>query len=264
MPIELKSPKELELMQAAGRIVAEILQQLSEHACPGTTTGELNQRAHAILTKHGATSPFFGYPNNKGNEPPFPGDICASVNDEIVHGIPSPKRKLREGDIVSVDFGMEVDGYYADAAVTVPVGRISPELQKLLDVTREALDRAIDKMRAGNRLGDVGHAVQSWVEQHGYSVVREFVGHGIGTKMHDEPNLPNYGEAGRGARLQEGMVIAVEPMVNAGRPEVRMRDEWVAETADGSPSAHFEHTVAVTPNGPWILTRPKEMTGPSW
>ncbi|PYT51604.1 MAG: type I methionyl aminopeptidase [Acidobacteria bacterium] len=138
------------------------------------------------------------------------------------------------------------------------------EMQKLLDVTRESLDRAIDKMRAGNRLGDVGHAVQSWVEQHGYSVVREFVGHGIGTKMHDEPNLPNYGDEGHGARLQEGMVIAVEPMVNAGRPEVRMRDEWVAETADGSPSAHFEHTVAITANGPWILTRPKEMTGPSW
>jgi methionyl aminopeptidase len=159
---------------------------------------------------------------------------------------------------------MEVDGYYADSAVTVPVGKISPELQKLLDVTRESLDRAIDKMRPGNRLGDVGHAVQSWVEQNGFSVVREFVGHGIGTKMHDEPNLPNYGEPGRGARLQEGMVIAVEPMVNAGRPEVQMRGEWVAETADGSPSAHFEHTVAVTGNGPWILTRPKEMTGPSW
>jgi len=171
---------------------------------------------------------------------------------------------LREGEIVSIDFGMEVDGYYADSAVTVPVGKIQPQLQKLLDVTRESLDRAIDKMRAGNRLGDVGHAVQSWVEQHGYSVVREFVGHGIGTKMHDEPNLPNYGDEGRGPRLQEGMVIAVEPMVNAGRPEVHMRDEWVAETADGSPSAHFEHTVAITANGPWILTRPKEMTGPSW
>ena len=173
------------------------------------------------------------------------------------------QRHLRERELPA-DFGMEVDGYFADSAVTVPVGQIRPETQKLLEVTREALDRAIDKMRAGNRLGDVGNAVQSWVEQHGYSVVREFVGHGIGTKMHDEPNLPNYGDPGRGARLQEGMVIAVEPMVNAGRPEVRMRDEWTAETADGSPSAHFEHTVAVTGNGPWILTRPKEMTGPSW
>ena len=159
---------------------------------------------------------------------------------------------------------MEVNGYFADSAVTVPVGEIRPEAQKLLQVTRESLDRAIEKMRAGNRLGDVGNAVQSWVEQHGFSVVREFVGHGIGTRMHDEPNLPNYGAPGQGARLQEGMVIAVEPMVNAGRPEVRMQGEWVAETADGSPSAHFEHTVAVTANGPWILTRPKEMTGPSW
>jgi methionyl aminopeptidase len=171
---------------------------------------------------------------------------------------------LKEGDIVSIDFGMEVEGYFADSAVTVPVGTIKPELQKLLDVTRDSLDRAIEKMRAGNRLGDVGHAVQSLVEKNGYSVVREFVGHGIGTKMHDEPNLPNYGEPGRGARLQEGMVIAVEPMVNLGSHEVRMRDEWVAETADGSPSAHFEHTIAVTANGPQILTRPKEVTGPSW
>src|SRR4029077_15832685 len=160
-------------------------------------------------------------------------------------GIPSPRRKLREGDIVSIDFGMEVNGYFADSAVTVPVGQIAPETAKLLQVTRESLDPAIQKMRAGNRAAGVGNAVQSWVEQHGYSVVREFVGHGIGTKMHDEPNLPNYGDPGRGARLQEGMVIAVEPMVNAGGPEMRMPDEWVAETADGSPSAHFEHTVAI-------------------
>src|SRR5262249_34959755 len=164
----------------------------------------------------------------------------------------------------SIDFGMEVNGYFADSAVTVPVGQIPPETQMLLQVTRESLDRAIQQMRAGNRLGDVGNTVESWVEQHGFSVVREFVGPGIGTKMEDEPNLPNYGDPGRGARLQEGMVIAIEPMVNAGRPEVRMRDEWVAETADGSASAHFEHTVAVTANGPWILTRPKEVTGPSW
>src|SRR5260370_23323366 len=189
----------------------------------------------------------------------YPCVLCTSVNSEIVHGIPSPKRKLREGDIVSLDFGMEVDGYYADSAVCVRVGQIRPEVQKLLEVTRDSLDRAIDKMRAGNGLGDVGHAVQSWVEQNGFSVVREFVGHGIGTKMHDEPNLPNYGEPGRGPRLQEGMVIAVEPMVNAGRPEVRMRGERVAETADGSRSRHFDHTIAVTANGPWILTHPKDM-----
>src|SRR5260370_30235051 len=164
----------------------------------------------------------------------------------------------------SMELGVEGDGSFGGSAVTVPVGHIGRELQKLLDVIRESLDRASDKMRPGNRLGDVGHAVQSWVELHGYSVVREFVGHGIGTKMHDEPNLPNYGEPGRGPRLQEGMVIAVEPMVNAGRPEVQMRGEWVAQTADGSPSAHFEHTIAVTANGPWILTPPKRMAGPAW
>jgi methionyl aminopeptidase len=194
----------------------------------------------------------------------YPCVLCTSVNQEIVHGIPSPERRLREGDIVSLDFGMELDGYYADSAVTVPVGRIRPEVQKLLDVTRDSLDRAIERMRAGNRLGDVGHAVQAWVEHHGFSVVRDFVGHGIGTKMHDEPSLPNYGDPGYGPRLQDGMVIAVEPMVNAGGPAVRMLDEWTAASADGSPSAHFEHTVAVTANGPWILTRPKELSGPSW
>src|SRR5258707_1544955 len=159
---------------------------------------------------------------------------------------------------------MEVDGYFADSAVTVPVGNIKPELQKLLDVTRDSLDRAIEKMRAGNRLGDVGHAVQSLVEDNGFSVVREFVGHGIGTKMHDEPNLPNYGEPGRGARLQQGMGIAVEPLVNEGGTDVVMRDEWLAQTADGSLSAHFEHTVAVTANSPWGLTPQEDVKGPSW
>jgi len=257
MAIHLRSAEELEKMHRAGLIVHEVLTELRDFVKPGITTMDLEKLAEKKIAGKPGKAAFKGY---KG----YPCSLCTSVNGEIVHGIPSPKRKLREGDIVSLDFGMEVDGYYADSAVTVPVGEISPALQKLLDVTRESLDRAIDKMRAGNRLGDVGHAVQSWVEQNGYSVVREFVGHGIGTKMHDEPNLPNYGDAGRGARLQEGMVIAVEPMVNAGGPEVRMRDEWLAETADGSPSAHFEHTVAVTANGPWILTRPKEITGPSW
>ena len=244
-------------MYRAGQVVYEVLSALRGDVRPGLTTMDLEEMAVKLISKGPGRAAFKGY---RG----YPCVLCTSVNSEIVHGIPSSKRKLREGDIVSIDFGMEVDGYFGDSAVTVPVGKIQPELQKLLDVTRESLDHAIDKMRPGNRLGDVGHAVQSWVEQHGFSVVREFVGHGIGTKMHDEPNLPNYGEPGRGARLQEGMVIAVEPMVNAGRPEVQMRGEWVAETADGSPSAHFEHTVAVTANGPWILTRPKGMTGPSW
>jgi len=257
MAIHLRSAEEIEKMHRAGLIVHEVLNTLRSSVRPGMTTMDLERIAEEKIAGKPGHPAFKGY---RG----YPCVLCTSVNSEIVHGIPSPKRKLKEGDIVSIDFGMEVDGYFADSAVTVPVGKIGPELQKLLDVTRDSLDRAIDKMRAGNRLGDVGHAVQSLVEENGFSVVREFVGHGIGTRMHDEPNLPNYGEPGRGARLQEGMVIAVEPMVNAGRQEVRMRDEWVAETADGSPSAHFEHTVAVTSNGPLILTRPKEMTGPSW
>ena len=257
MAIHLRSAEEIEKMHRAGLIVHEVLNTLRSSVRPGMTTMDLEKIAEEKIAGKPGHPAFKGY---RG----YPCVLCTSVNSEIVHGIPSPKRKLKEGDIVSIDFGMEVDGYFADSAVTVPVGKIGPELQKLLDVTRDSLDRAIDKMRTGNRLGDVGHAVQSLVEENGFSVVREFVGHGIGTRMHDEPNLPNYGEPGRGARLQEGMVIAVEPMVNAGSHEVRMRDEWVAETADGSPSAHFEHTVAVTSNGPLILTRPKELTGPSW
>ena len=257
MPIHLRSAEELEKMHRAGLLVWDVLTALRKFVEPGQTTMDLEKFAEAHIAGNPGHAAFKGY---RG----YPCVLCTSVNSEIVHGIPSAKRKLREGDIVSVDFGMEVDGYYADAAVTVPVGEIATERKKLLEVTREALDRAIDKMRLGNRMGDVGHAVQSWVEQNGFSVVREFVGHGIGTKMHDEPNLPNYGEPGCGARLQEGMVIAVEPMVNAGKPDVRMRDEWTAETADGSASAHFEHTVAVTANGPWILTRPRDVTGPAW
>lgn len=257
MAILLRSSEELEKMHRAGLAVWDVLTAVREIVQPGITTMDLEKFAEARIAGKPGKPAFKGY---RG----YPCSLCTSVNSEIVHGIPSAKRKLREGDIVSIDFGMQVDGYYADSAVTVPVGPVRPEMRKLLDVTREALDRAIDKMRAGNRLGDVGHAVQSWVEENGFTVVREFVGHGIGTRMHDEPSLPNYGDPGHGARLQEGMVIAVEPMVNAGRPEVRMRDEWTAETADNSPSAHFEHTVAVTSNGPWILTRPREVSGPSW
>lgn len=257
MAIHLRSAEELEKMHRAGLIVWDVLNALRQLVKPGLSTMDLEKFAEQKIAGASGQPAFKGY---RG----YPCVLCTSVNSEIVHGIPSPQRTLREGDIVSVDFGMVVDGYYADSAVTIPVGPIAPELKKLLDVTREGLDRAIDKMRVGNRLGDVGHAVQSWVEQNGFSVVREFVGHGIGTKMHDEPNLPNYGEPGRGARLQEGMVVAVEPMVNVGKPAVRMRDEWTAETADGSPSAHFEHTVAVTASEPWILTRPRDVTGPSW
>src|ERR1700747_2400066 len=257
MAIHLRSQEELQKVHRAGLLVHEVLTALRDAVKPGLTTMDLEKLAEEKIAGKPGKPAFKGY---RG----YPCSLCTSVNSEIVHGIPSSKRKLREGDIISIDFGMEVDGYFADSAVTVPVGKIRPETQKLLEVTRQSLDRAIEKMRAGNRLGDVGHAVQSLVEENGFSVVRGFWGHGIGTKMHDEPNLPNYGEPGRGARLQEGMVIAVEPMVHAGGHEARMRDEWVAPSADASPSAHFEHTIAVPSNGPLILTRPKEATGPSW
>src|SRR6202142_4069556 len=258
MAIHLRSAEELEKMHSAGLIVYETLTALRDMVRPGLTTMDLEKFAEEKIAGQPGKAAFKGY---RG----YPCSLCTSVNSEIVHGIPSPKRKLREGDIVSIDFGMEVDGYFADSAVTVPVGKIRPEVEKLLEVTRESLARAIDKMRPGNRLGDVGHAVQSWVEQHGYSVVREFVGHGIGTKRHEEPQLPNYGEPGQGPRLLEGMVLAIEPMVNSGGPGVRvLEDKWTAVTTDGSDSAHFEHTVAVTSNGPWVLTRPREEQGPCW
>ncbi|HYL09175.1 MAG TPA: type I methionyl aminopeptidase [Candidatus Acidoferrales bacterium] len=257
MPIQLKSADELAKMHSAGLIVWDVLTALREMVRPGMTTMDLEKFAVQRMERHPGRAAFKGY---RG----YPCALCTSINQEVVHGIPSPKRVLREGDIVSIDFGVELDGYFADSAVTVPVGKVSPEVETLLTATREALDHAIDKMRVGNRLGDVSAAVQGWVEPKGFSVVREFVGHGIGTKMHDEPNLPNYGEPGRGMRLSEGLVLAIEPMVNAGKCEVRMVDDWTAVTADGSPSAHFEHTVAVTANGPWILTRPKEVSGPSW
>ncbi|HJY86453.1 MAG TPA: type I methionyl aminopeptidase [Candidatus Acidoferrales bacterium] len=256
--IVCKSLGELEKMHRAGLIVWDVLTGLREIVRPGATTMDLEKFAARRTAEHGARPAFKGYLG-------YPCVLCTSVNDEIVHGIPSASRGLKEGDIVSLDFGVEFEGYYADAAVTLPVGKIRPELETLLRVTRESLDRAIDKVRPGNRLGDVSAAVQEWVERHRFSVVREFVGHGIGTKMHEEPQLPNYGDPGRGPRLQEGMVLAIEPMVNAGRPEVKvLQDKWTAVTADGSYSAHFEHTVAVTSNGPWVLTRPREVTGPSW
>ena len=258
MSIILRSAAELEKMHRAGLVVWDVLTSLREMVRPGTTTMDLEKFAARRTAEHGARPAFKGY---RG----YPCVLCTSMNNEIVHGIPSASRKLREGDIVSLDYGVELDGYYADAAVTVPVGAVPPEVALLLRVTREALDQAIEKVRPGNRLGDISHAVQSWVEKHGFSVVREFVGHGIGTKMHEDLQIPNYGEPGHGPRLQEGMTLAIEPMVNAGGPAVRvLEDKWTAVTADGSCSAHFEHTVAVTSNGPWILTRPREISGPSW
>jgi methionyl aminopeptidase len=256
--IVCKSATELEKMHRAGLVVWDVLNSLRGMVAPGVSTLDLEKFAERRTTEHRARAAFKGY---KG----YPCVLCTSVNQEVVHGIPSGARKLREGDIVSIDYGVELDGYFADAAVTVPVGVIPPEKEKLLRVTRESLDRAIDKMRPGNRLGDISHAVQSWAEENGFSVVREFVGHGIGTKMHEDLQLPNFGPPGKGPRLQAGMTIAVEPMVNLGGAAVKvLDDQWTAVTADGQPSAHFEHTVAVTSNGPWILTRPREMTGPSW
>ncbi|MGH9686256.1 MAG: type I methionyl aminopeptidase [Candidatus Acidiferrales bacterium] len=253
-----KSAAELEKMHRSGLIVWDALEKMRAMVQPGVSTKELDRFAEAYTVEHHAKPAFKGY---RG----YPGSVCTSINQEVVHGIPSASRKLREGDILSMDFGVELDGYFGDAALTVPVGKISPEREMLLRVTRESLERAIDKVRPGNRLGDVSAAVQQWVEKHGFSVVREFVGHGIGTKMHEEPQVPNYGPSGQGPKLQEGLVIAIEPMVNAGAPAVRvLGDDWTAVTADGSDSAHFEHTVAVTKDGPWILTRPREATGPCW
>ncbi|HXX45309.1 MAG TPA: type I methionyl aminopeptidase [Candidatus Acidoferrales bacterium] len=253
-----KSPAELEKMHQAGLIVWEALNRMREMVRPGLSTKELDDFAEKFTVEHHARPAFKGY---RG----YPGSVCTSINSEVVHGIPSATRKLREGDILSMDFGVELNGYFADAALTVGVGKISPQREKLLRVTRDSLDCAIEKVRTGNRLGDVSSAVQKCVEANGFSVVREFVGHGIGTKMHEEPQVPNYGSPGVGPRLQEGLVLAIEPMVNSGGPAVRiLDDEWTAVTLDGSDSAHFEHTVAVTSNGPWILTRPDEATGPCW
>jgi methionyl aminopeptidase len=256
--IVCKSTTELETMHQAGLIVWEVLNELRMMVAPGVSTLDLDRVAEKRSKERGARSAFKGY---RG----YPAALCASINEEVVHGIPSASRKLSEGDIVSLDFGVELDGYFGDAAVTVPVGKVKPELETLLRVTREALDHAIERARVGNRLSDIGAAVQQCVERHGFSVVREFVGHGIGTHMHEEPNVLNYGEPGHGPRLQEGMVLALEPMVNMGGANVRvLSDEWTAVTVDGKPSAHFEHTVAITAAGPRILTRPKEVTGPSW
>ena len=253
-----KSTAELEKMHRAGLLVWEVLEKMRAMVRPGISTKELDEFAEGYVTERHAKPAFKGY---RG----YPGSVCTSINEEVVHGIPSAARKVHEGDILSMDFGVVMDGYYGDAALTVPVGKVAPEREKLLRVTRESLERAIEKVRAGNRLGDVSSAVQQWVEKNGYSVVREFVGHGIGTKMHEDPQLPNYGTPGQGPRLQEGMVLAIEPMVNTGSPAVKvLDDDWTAVTADGSDSAHFEHTVAVTANGPWILTRPREATGPVW
>jgi methionyl aminopeptidase len=246
--IVCRSAAELERMRDAGRLVAEVLTELAAHVRPGVTTADLDAMAEQRIAKAGATPAFKGYHG-------YPATICASINEEVIHGIPSGRRILNEGDIISIDVGVSLNGYYGDSAITLPVGQVSEEAARLLRVTEESLYKAIERVRPGNRISDIGHAVQHHVEAHGFSVVREFVGHGIGQRMHEEPQVPNYGEPGRGPRLSEGMVLAIEPMVNAGKPAVKvLADNWTAVTRDSSLSAHFEHTVAVTADGPWILT----------
>ena len=248
---ELKGAAELAVMRRAGRVVWEIIQEMAGAARPGTTTEEIDRLAERLIAEKGATPAFKGY---RG----FPGCVCISLNEEVVHGIPSPTRVIRNGDLVSLDFGVILDGYYADSAVTVPVGTVVPEAQRLIDVTRAAMHAGIAAMRPGNRLHDIGHAVQELVEGAGFSVVRDFVGHGIGRRLHEEPQVPNYGDAGTGLRLKAGMVLAVEPMVNAGSAEVEILDDgWTAVTLDRRLSAHFEHTVAIGTDGPHILTLPE-------
>lgn len=252
--IELKSPREIATMRRANLIVAEVLDELARAARPGVTTQELDRIADELTRKRGGRPAFKGY---AVGERVFPSSLCISINDEVVHGIPSRGRVLEDGDIVSLDFGVFFEGYYGDAARTVGVGRIDAEAEKLLAVTEGALWVGIAEARPGRRLGDLSAAIQEHVEKEGFSVVRDFVGHGIGKRLHEEPQVPNYGVRDRGVRLREGMVLAIEPMVNAGGPDVRIKpDGWTAVTQDGRRSAHFEHSVAITDNGPYVLSRP--------
>lgn len=246
--IILKTPEELKTMREAGRIVAITLDALRKAVRPGISTAELDAIAHQSALRHGATPSFLGYNG-------YPASLCASINDEIVHGIPSPKRILKEGDIVSLDFGVIYHGLQGDGAITVPVGEVSETARKLLSVTEAALYKGIEQVKAGNRLSDISHAIQTFVEAQGFSVVRQYVGHGIGRAMHEEPQIPNFGPPGRGPVLKRGMVFAIEPMVNVGHYGTRvLADDWTVVTEDGSLSAHFEHTVAVTDGEPEILT----------
>jgi len=243
-----RSAAEISRMRAASQLVAAVLSELETAVAPGVTTADLDRLAERLVREGGAVPAFKGY---RG----FPATLCASVNDEVIHGIPSPSRKLVEGDVVSLDVGVQLNGYFGDSALTVPVGRVPETSMRLLRVTQESLERAIAKVKVGGRLSDIGHAVQSHVEANGYSIVREFVGHGIGERLHEDPQIPNYGDPGRGPKLAEGMVLAIEPMVAMGRPETKvLADGWTAVTKDGSLAAHFEHTVAVAADGPIVMT----------
>jgi methionyl aminopeptidase len=248
--ITIKSNKEIETMAAAGRIVAETLALVARHARPGISTEQLDRIAEDFIRSHPGAKPSF-----KGLYD-FPATLCTSINSEVVHGIPSARRILKDGDLLSVDVGVWLDGLHADSAATFPIGRITPEAERLLKVTQEALAAGIAQAKPGNHVGDIGHAVQAVAERAGYSVVRELVGHGIGSAFHEEPQVPNYGKPKRGPRLTAGMTIAIEPMVNVGGPEIRtLDDKWTVVTEDGSLSAHFEHTVAIADEGARVLTR---------
>jgi len=249
MAIVCKSAAEIEKMRRSGSIVRQVLDMLQKMVAPGVSTMDLERAADKSIRDLGAKPAFKGYYD-------YPCVLCTSINQEIVHGIPSERRVLKPGDIVSIDCGVVLDGYFGDAAITVPVGKLEPEVEKLLEVTEASLYRAIEAARVGNTIGDLGAAVQRLVENNGFSVVREFVGHGIGTRLHEDPQIPNYGTPGFGPKLREGMVLAIEPMVNAGKPDVLLLDDkWTAVSKDGSCSAHFEHCIAITDNGPDILTK---------
>lgn len=251
--IILKTRDEIARMRAAGEMVAQVLSLLESKVKPGVTTGSLNALAEEECRKRNAIPVFKNYPNPRGGRP-FPGAICASVNEEVVHGIPG-KRVLKEGDIISIDFGVLLEGFAGDSAITVAVGDVDPQVARLLQVTEESLMKGIQQALPGNRLGKVSRAIQDWAEKNGFSVVREYVGHGIGRNMHEDPPVPNYGRADRGPVLKEGITLAIEPMLNMGTHKVFTKiDDWTVVTQDGKYSAHFEHTVAVTSHGPEILT----------
>jgi methionyl aminopeptidase len=251
--IYLKNKEEIEKMRSAAQVVVEALRKMRENVVAGVSTWDLDRIAEDVAVSKGAKPAFKGYSS-------YPASVCFAVNSEVVHGIPSKKKVLKEGDIVGLDFGVLLDGFYGDSAITVPVGGISSQAEKLLKVTEESLMRGINEAKPGNRLYDISAAIQGHVEQEGFSVVRSFVGHGIGRKLHEDPQVPNFvpenGSNGKGIKLKPGMVIAIEPMVNVGRPDVKiLNDGWTAVTVDGTLSAHFEHTVAVTENGPLVLTQ---------
>jgi methionyl aminopeptidase len=249
MAILIKTSREIEKMRVSGKALRQVHSAIAPHVVPGVSTMDLEEIAVKKIAELGAIAAFKGYHG-------YPSALCTSVNEEVVHGMPNSKRILSEGDVLSIDCGVIIDGFYSDAAVTYPIGKVSPEVTKLLEVTQASLESAIQQCQVGGRLFDISAAVQELCEAAGFGVVREFVGHGIGRAMHEDPQVPNFGERGKGPRLKAGMVLAIEPMINAGGPEVHvLKDGWTAVTNDGSYSAHFEHTLAITKDGPQVLTR---------